>query len=163
MPARRRPYNGALAAFGGARRSSQPTVEQIFEFIGNHPYLAGAFVLLLVLFVRNEVQRGGRSVTAQQLVDLVNREGALVLDVRDQKDFRAGHIVDSMNIPHAAVAGRIGELKKYKAKPVVVACKMGQHSGAVGTMLRKAGFENVARLRGGVTEWRGQNLPVVKG
>ncbi len=138
-------------------------MEQFFEFIASHPFLAGAFVLLLGLFVRNEMQRGGETVTAQQLVSLINREGALVLDVRDKKDFREGHIVDALNIPHTALGDRLRELEKYKAKPVVVACKMGQHSGAAGTVLRKAGFENVARLRGGVTEWRGQNLPVVKG
>lgn len=138
-------------------------MEQLFEFIGNHYLLTGIFVVLLALFVRNEVQRGGRSVTAQQLVDLINREGALVLDVRDKNEFGEGHIIDALNIPHAAVAGRIGELEKHKVKPVVVACKMGQHSGAVGTILRKAGFENVSRLRGGIAEWRNQNLPVVKG
>ena len=138
-------------------------MEQLFEFIGNHYILSGLFVVLMALFVRNEVQRGGRSVSAQQLVDLINREGAVVLDVRDKKEFGEGHIVDALNIPHAAIASRIGELERHKVKPVVVACKMGQHSGAVGTVLRKAGFENVARLRGGIMEWRNQNLPVVRG
>lgn len=138
-------------------------MEQVFEFVGNHPYLVGAFAALLALFALNEARRGGRSVTARQLVDMVNREGAVVVDVRAKQEFRAGHIVDALNIPHAAVAGRIGELKKYRSRPVVVACKMGQHAGAVGAMLRKAGFENVSKLRGGVAEWRSQNLPVVKG
>ena len=138
-------------------------MEQLFEFIGNHYILTGIFVVLVGIFARNELQRGGRAVTAQQLVDLINREGAVVLDVRDKNEFGEGHIVDALNIPHTAIAGRIGELERHKVKPVVVACKMGQHSGAVGTVLRKAGFENVARLRGGITEWRSQNLPVIKG
>ncbi len=138
-------------------------MEQLFEFIGNHYILTGIFVVLMGIFARNELQRGGRAVSAQQLVDLINREGAVVLDVRDKKEFGEGHIVDAMNIPHTAIASRIGELERHKVKPVVVACKMGQHSGAVGTLLRKAGFENVVRLRGGITEWRSQNLPVVKG
>ena len=138
-------------------------MEQLFEFIGNHYILTGIFVVLMGIFARNELQRGGRAVSAQQLIDLINREGAVVLDVRDKKEFGEGHIVDAMNIPHTAIASRIGELERHKVKPVVVACKMGQHSGAVGTLLRKAGFENVVRLRGGITEWRSQNLPVVKG
>ena len=138
-------------------------MEQLFEFIGNNYILTGIFVVLMGLFARNELQRGGRAVTAQQLVDLINREGAVVLDVRDKNEFGEGHIVDALNIPHTAIASRIGELDRHKVKPVVVACKMGQHSGAVGTVLRKAGFENVARLRGGITEWRSQNLPVIKG
>ena len=136
---------------------------QLFEFIGNHPLLVGAFAALLGLFVANEMRRGGKSVSAQQLVNLVNNENAVVIDVRDSKEYEAGHIVDAINIPHTALETRMSELNKYKHKPVVLTCKMGQHSGASGTLLRKAGFEQVARLTGGILEWRNQNLPVVKG
>lgn len=137
-------------------------MEQLFEFVANHPLLVGAFALLLALFVRNEVARGGRSVSAQELVNLVNRDGAVVIDVRDANEFSQGHIVDAINVPHVAISSRLGELEKYKQKPLVLACKMGQHAGAAGTVLRKAGFENVSRLKGGIAEWRNQNLPVVK-
>jgi len=137
-------------------------IEQVFEFIGNHPFLVGAFLVLLVLFVRNEMNRGGRAVSPQQLVDMVNRNNALVLDVRDKKEFEAGHIVDAVNIPYASLESRVKELDKHKNRPIVVACRMGQHAGAAGTLLRKHGFEEVAKLSGGIGEWRNQNLPVVK-
>ena len=137
-------------------------MDQLFEFIGNHPWLVGAFAVVIVLFIRNEVSRGGKSVSAQELVNMVNKDGAVVIDVRDEKEFREGHIVNAINIPHANFSNRIRELEIYKQKPLVVACKMGQHSGSIGTQLRKAGFSDVARLQGGVTEWRNQNLPVLK-
>ncbi len=137
-------------------------MDQLFEFIGNHPFLVGTFVLLLALFVRNETQRGGKSVSAQQLVDMVNREDAVVLDVRDKKEYDAGHIVDAVNIPYASLESRLSELKDYKERPLVIACRMGQHAGAAGTLLRKNGFEQVSRLTGGIAEWRNQSLPVVK-
>ena len=138
-------------------------MEQLFEFIGNHPLLVGAFLLILALFVRNELVRGGRAVTPQELVNLVNRDGAVVVDVRDKNEFSEGHIVGAINVPHTALANRLAELEKYKERPLVLACKMGQHAGASGTVLRKAGFQNVSRLKGGVAEWRNQSLPVVKG
>ena len=137
-------------------------MDQLFEFIGNHPFLVGTFVLLLALFIRNETQRGGRSVSAQQLVDMVNREDAVVLDVRDKKEYEAGHIVDALNIPYASLESRLAELKDFKDRPLVIACRMGQHAGAAGTLLRKNGFEQVSRLTGGIAEWRNQSLPVVK-
>lgn len=137
-------------------------MERVFEFLTSHPYLVGVFVVLLGLFIRNETQRGGTSVSAQQLVELVNREDAVIVDVRDKKEFDAGHIVDSINIPHSSLESHVDELKKFVDRPLVVACKMGQHSGAAGTMLRKNGFTNVSRLTGGIAEWRNQNLPVVK-
>jgi rhodanese-related sulfurtransferase len=138
-------------------------MQQLFAFIGNHPFLVGTFVLLLVLFIRNEMRRGGQSVTPQQLVELVNRQKALVLDVRERKEFQAGHIVDAVNIPYSALPGRLDELKKHRERPLVVVCKMGQTAGAAGTLLRKNGYENVSRLTGGMAEWRNQSLPVVKG
>jgi rhodanese-related sulfurtransferase len=138
-------------------------MSQLFEFVGNHPILVGMFAVLLTLFIRNETQRGGRGVSPQELVNLVNKEGAVVLDVRDSKEFAAGHIVDAVNVPHTSLESRLAELEKYKEKPVTIVCKMGQHAGTAGAMLRKAGFGSVSRLSGGMTEWRNQNLPVVKG
>lgn len=138
-------------------------MDQLFQFISHNPLLVGTFVLLLVLFIRNETRRGGQSVSPQQLVDMVNRQDAVVLDVRERKDFQAGHIVDSVNVPYSALESRVDELKKFKERPIVVTCKMGQTSGSAGTLLRKHGFDNVSRLTGGMAEWRNQNLPVVKG
>ncbi len=137
-------------------------MDQVFAFVANHPFLVATFVVVLALFIRNEMQRGGRSVSAQQLVDMVNREHAIVLDVRDKKEFDTGHIVDAINIPFSALDSRVDELKKHQGKPIIITCKMGQHSGSAGTLLRKHGFENVSRLTGGVSEWRNQSLPVVK-
>ncbi|MCZ6617468.1 MAG: rhodanese-like domain-containing protein [Gammaproteobacteria bacterium] len=137
-------------------------MDQVIEFVGNHPFLIGSFVLLLTLFVRNETRRGGSAVSAQELVNLVNRENAVIIDVRDKKEFDQGHIVNAVNIPFANLSGRVDELNKYRELPMVVACKQGQHAGSAGTLLRKAGFENISRLTGGIAEWRNQNLPVVK-
>ena len=137
-------------------------MDRFLEFVGNHPFLTSTFALLLVLFIRNETRRGGHSISVQQLVDLVNREGAVVLDVRDRKEFESGHIVGAINIPYANLDTRIDEVRKYGEKPIIVACRMGQHSGAAGTLLRKQGFKNVSRLSGGMAEWLNQNLPVVR-
>ena len=94
---------------------------QVIEFVGNHPYLIGSFVLLLVLFVRNETRRGGHAVSAQQLVNMVNRENAVVLDVRDKKDFdqlaavvfrEDFEILDAVMIPHEVV-GEYARFRKH--------------------------------------------------
>ena len=137
-------------------------MEQFFSFLGDHPILVGTFLLLLFLFFRNERTRAGATVGTQELVRLVNKENAVVLDVRDRNEFMEGHIVDAMNIPYASLESRLDEISQHKETPIVIACKMGQHSGAAGTLLRKNGFTNVMRLTGGYTEWRAQNLPVVK-
>ena len=137
-------------------------MEQFFSFLGNHPILVGTFLLLLFLFFRNERTRAGATVGTQELVRLVNKENAIVLDVRERTEFMEGHIVDALNIPYTSLEARLDEISQHKEAPVVIACKMGQHSGAAGTLLQKNGFTNVTRLTGGYAEWRAQNLPVVK-
>ena len=157
-------YNRAFSRLCGNsdRETRQKIMEDLFTYVSNHPFLVGTFAVLLALFIRNEMGRGGSVLGVQEVVQLVNHEKVVVVDVRDKSEFDQGHIVESINIPFASIDSRADELNKFKERPIVIACKMGQHSGAVGTTLRKKGFENVSRLRGGITEWRGQNLPVVK-
>ncbi len=137
-------------------------VAQIFEFIGNHYILVSVFIFLLVAFTINEGKRGGAAITPNNLVNLVNREGAVIVDVRDKKEFGNGHIAGALNVPFSAIDSRVGELAPYKEKPVVLVCKMGQHAGSIGRKLRAQGFEDVRRLSGGMAEWGANSLPVVK-
>ena len=137
-------------------------VEQIFEFIGNHFVLVSIFIFLLVAFIINEGKQGGAAITPSSLVSLVNRDGAVILDIRDNKDYGAGHIAGSVNIPYSSFESRKGELESYKQTPIVLVCKMGQHAGAIGRKLRAEGYEDVRRLSGGMAEWTANNLPLVK-
>jgi rhodanese-related sulfurtransferase len=137
-------------------------LEQIFEFIGNNLVLSGIFFALVVAFVINEGKQGGASVSTSNLVSLVNREGAVIVDIRDKKEFGLGHIVQALNMPMGSFDQRASELKQHKDKPIVVVDKMGQHSSTVGRKLKKLGFEDVRRLSGGMAEWSASNLPVVK-
>jgi rhodanese-related sulfurtransferase len=137
-------------------------VEQLLEFVGNHPILVGSFVVLAVLLIAHEASRGGRAVSPQELVDLVNRKDAVVVDLRERREYEAGHIVDALHVPHHALESRMDELEPYKDRPVILACRMGQNAGAAGAVLRKAGFENVLRLNGGMMEWQNASLPLVR-
>ncbi|MBT5702421.1 MAG: rhodanese-like domain-containing protein [Gammaproteobacteria bacterium] len=137
-------------------------VEQIFQFVSNHYILVSSFVFLLVAFVINEGKQGGAAITPTNLVNLVNREGAVLLDIRDPKEYSAGHIAGALSMPVSSIDARIGELESEKGKPVVLVCKMGQQASATGRKLKALGFENVRRLSGGMPEWTAGSLPVVK-
>ena len=134
---------------------------QLIEFATNHYVLSACFVFLLVLLIVTELRKGGQSLTSRELTALVNADQAVVLDVRNHKDFSAGHIVDALNIPFDKLASRIAELEKHKAKTIIVVDAMGQHAGSVARDLKKAGY-TAAKLGGGIASWRGDNLPVVK-
>lgn len=135
--------------------------ERLIEFVTNHYALVGAFIAVLIYFLLNEAKRSGPNLTCAALTSKLNSDEAVVLDVRQLKDFSAGHIVDSIHIPLDKVKERIAELEKYKDKLIVVVCASGITAGSACTDLQKAGF-STARLQGGIGGWRGQNLPTVK-
>jgi len=132
------------------------------QFLAHEWMLASAFLALIAMLMLHETRRGGAAVTPSQLTKLVNSDEAIVLDVRDSKEYSAGHIVDAINIPHAKVAAQMTQLEKHKSKPVVVVCKFGQHAGMVTKTLKTAGFENVSKLGGGMAEWQSSQMPTVK-
>lgn len=74
-------------------------MERWLEFMQNHPFLFGILGVLIVLFFILENRRSGHKISPQSLGVLIQRENALLIDLRDAKDFKAGHISGSRNIP----------------------------------------------------------------
>ena len=137
-------------------------LQQLIEFVGNHYILTTAFLVVLTLLIITEGRKAGKTITTQQATNLINRENAVVVDIRPKKDYAAGHIVDSINIPHDSLATRLVELDKYKEKPLILVCANGQHAGTFAKQLKAAGHNNVSRLAGGLSSWRADKLPLVK-
>lgn len=156
-------YTYALTFTAFAKSSPvEYKMENLFEFVTNHPYLIAAWVITLVLVLLNESRKGGKSVTPSQAVSLINKEDAVIVDIRSKKEWGDGHITSAINVPIAELDKRLEELNKYKSRPVIVVCNLGQTAGSATKKLKAAGFEQVSRLSGGMTEWKGQNLPVIK-
>ena len=137
-------------------------MDRIPEFVANHALLSIAFVVIAVLLLITESRRGGKSLSPALVGALVNRQNALLLDVRADSDYRAGHIAGSVGIPAAQLASRLDELKKYEGKPVIVVCNMGHSASDAAKQLIRTGHAPVYVLAGGLTAWRAENLPVVK-
>ena len=95
--------------------------------------------LLLVTSLRG----GGRGVSPAQATQLINREDAVVIDVREAGEYNAGHLLDARHIPLGDLEKRLGELEKFKDKPVILNCQSGNRSAAGCTLLRKADRKSV--------------------
>jgi len=137
-------------------------MDRLFEFVVNHYILVSLFVAFLVAILILESRRGGAKISAQGAVNLINKDEAVVVDIRDRKEFGEGRITGSINIPLNSLKSRVGELNKFKDKQIIVADKMGQHSAMAVKQLNAEGFSNVVRLNGGVADWKASNLPLVK-
>ena len=105
---------------------------------------------------------GGPWVNTLQATQLMNREDAVVVDVRPAADFAKGHILGARSIPLADLEKRAAELDKYKAKPVILHCGDGNRAGGGVALLRRNGFANVVNLAGGYAAWQQAGLPVEK-
>ena len=106
--------------------------------------------------------RGIKEVDHIAAMQLINHKDALVLDVREQSEYDAGHILGSKLIPLGKLSQRIGELEKYRERPLVVVCRSGNRSAAACGLLGKQGFAQAYNLHGGIIAWQKASLPLEK-
>jgi rhodanese-related sulfurtransferase len=139
-------------------------MERLLEYASRHPFLVGgtvAFALALLAYEISRARSGGQSVGALDAVRLLN-QGAVLLDVRSQDEFDAGHVIEARHVPQERLASSGESLKKFRDKVVITCCESGARSGAAARVLKAQGFTKVVNLRGGLQAWRGENLPLVK-
>ena len=143
-------------------------MEQFFVFLQKNPtnlLLFAAVVVtggMLLWPFLSRAARPGREVGPIEAVQLINRRDAVVIDVRDAASYKSGHITNARHIPETDVDARLKELEKVKTKPLIVSCARGNSSAKVADRLRKAGFNEVLSLRGGITAWQQANMPLEK-
>ena len=100
------------------------------------------------------------NLTPAQATLLMNREDALVLDVRETGEWGAGHITGARHITLGQLDKRLSELEKFKEKPIIVVCATGNRSSSACGQLKKHGFGKVYSLGGGISAWRDASLPL---
>ncbi len=138
-------------------------MEPYIDFASRHPYLTMALLVVVAMLAYSYLAplfRPWKTVTPLEATRLINREDAVLLDVREDNEYRGGHIVNSVHIPLSVLDKRLDELEKYKDRPIIVACRTGNRSAAACTRLSKAGFGQVYNLGGGVLAWENANLPL---
>ena len=139
---------------------------ELMAFAGRHPYLSLALAGLTLALIYNEVVgrlSGIRRVGPATLTALINRDNALVIDLRAAADFDKGHIAGAKNVLLSQFDPENKQLSAAKALPVVLVCTVGQTANSAAKRLLKAGFSNVSVLEGGVQAWQAADLPLVKG
>jgi rhodanese-related sulfurtransferase len=135
------------------------------EFLMNNLALVALFLASGVMLLWPEILKlagGGGEVGTLEATRLMNQGSSLILDIRDAKDFAAGHLPRARHIPLAELPKRLGEIAKFKDKAVIVTDRSGTRSGSACRYLRREGFANVVTLKGGLAAWQQASLPVEK-
>ncbi|MBK4714363.1 MULTISPECIES: rhodanese-like domain-containing protein [Tenebrionibacter/Tenebrionicola group] len=142
-------------------------MQEIMQFVGRHPILSIAWVALLAAVIYTTF-KGMTSkvkvITRGEATRLINKEEAIVIDVRQRDEFRKGHISGAQNFPLSDIKNNnFGELEKHKNRPIIVVDANGMSAQEPGNMLYKAGFEHIFVMKEGVAGWNSENLPLVRG
>lgn len=103
---------------------------------------------------------GAQNLTPAQATLLINREDAVVLDVRETGEWSSGHIPGARHITLAQLDKRMSELEKFKERPIIICCASGNRSSSACGQLKKGGYEKVFSLAGGISAWLESNLPL---
>jgi rhodanese-related sulfurtransferase len=141
-------------------------LQHVPEFFAHHTLLVMLFVALALALLGNEVSRlfrGYRELTPSGLTLLINRESPLVVDLSSLQDYERGHIPSARHVPLSQFDPENKELAKVRELPVAVYCKDGNTSAQAAARLKKAGFQHVYWLGGGLAAWRQADLPTVIG
>ncbi|OGA18502.1 MAG: hypothetical protein A3H32_19590 [Betaproteobacteria bacterium RIFCSPLOWO2_02_FULL_63_19] len=133
-------------------------------FIVDNIYLVAVALVSGGMLLWPLVRRGagGATVNTLEATQLINRQDALVLDVRNEGEFQKGHILNARNIPGSQIETRLADIARYKVKPIIVTCESGNRCGAPAAILRRQGFSQVFILSGGIAAWQQAGLPVEK-
>jgi rhodanese-related sulfurtransferase len=103
---------------------------------------------------------GGRNaISVQDAVMLMNREKAVLIDVREPTEFAAGHASGARNIPLGSFDGS-RNLPTNKTLPLILLCASGMRASRAASLAMKAGHEKVHVVSGGMQSWRAAHLPV---
>lgn len=131
------------------------------EFVQNNlMYVMLALVSGGMLLWQTVTSSGGNRVSPLQATLMLNRDDALVIDVRETAEWSSGHIPNSRHIALGQLEKRLSELEKFKQRPLIVNCQSGNRSSSACGTLKKHGFEKVFNLSGGIGAWRDAGLPV---
>ena len=129
------------------------------EFIQQNWYWAALAAVSGSLLIFTSL-KSGRGVSPAQATMLINREDALVVDVRETGEYAAGHLLNARHIPLGELDKRLGELEKFKDKPIILNCQSGSRSASACGTLQKAGFTRVHNLEGGIAAWEQAGMPI---
>ena len=137
-------------------------MDRVLDFASHHPWLATATAVLVALVAVYEMRMRSeslRSVSPQELIRLMN-QGALVLDLRPAEQYQSGHLNGARQMSGEQILSAGDTLKKHKEKTVVVYDDSGSLGSAAVRQLAAQGFTRVFALRGGLSAWRADNLPL---
>ena len=141
-------------------------MQEYIDFLTNNPMLSFAWVAIAAMIIHSTVKdkiSGVKTITTQEATQLINKQDAIVVDVRSKEEFQKGHIVNAKNITLSQIEkGSFSAIENNKQTPIIVVCETGARSSSAAAQLVKAKFTQVTSLFSGMGGWQSANLPTTR-
>ena len=126
-------------------------------------FLVGLIIISgVLLFFPKVLSRDNKELGSKEVTLLINREPAMLVDVRSEADFRAGHITNAINIPLDQIEVQINKITSNSKKNIIVYCQKGVRSAQAFRLLNKLGLPKLYTIEGGLDAWLKNNLPIIE-
>ena len=133
------------------------------DFLFENIFLVGLIIISgVLLFFPKVLSRDNKVLGSKEVTLLINREPAMLVDVRSVADFRAGHITNAINIPLDQIEVQINKITSNSKKNIIVYCQKGVRSGQAFRLLNKLGLPKLYTNEGGLDAWIKNNLPIIE-
>ena len=140
-------------------------MEEYLDFANKHYWLFVALGAVITLIIVTELRRftkGYKEISPADAVLLINKENALVLDVREANEQAQGSIIGAKHVALSGLSQNADSITSDKDKPILVFCKMGNRSSQACKVLLKNSYTKVYGLKGGINAWINEQLPITK-
>jgi rhodanese-related sulfurtransferase len=101
-------------------------------------------------------------ISVHTAIQWVNKRNAQIVDIRSVEEYKTGHIANSKHLPLAELDGGISKLRLDARKPVILVCLSGSRANTAVGKFKKAGFDELACMEGGISAWNQAGLPLIK-
>ena len=133
------------------------------DFLFENIFLVGLIIISgVLLFFPKVLSSDNKVLGSKEVTLLINREPAMLVDVRSEADFRAGHITNAINIPLDQIEVQINKITSNSKKNIIVYCQKGVRSAQAFRLLNKLGLPKLYTIDGGLDAWLKNNLPIIE-
>lgn len=132
------------------------------RLINNYAFITQATIVLTMLFISGCSPSDLATISPKDAAKMFSEQKAIIVDVREDHEWKEQHIAGAIHIPLAQVESRLNELAQYKDSTVIMQCRSGKRSAKAANTLRAAGFTKVYNLTGGIIAWDKDGLKTTK-
>ena len=133
------------------------------DFLFENIFLVGLIIISgVLLFFPKVLSRDNKVLGSKEVTLLINREPAILVDVRSEADFKAGHITNAINIPLDQIEVQINKITSNSKKNIIVYCQKGVRSAQAFRLLNKLSLPKLYTIEGGLDAWLKNNLPIIE-